>query len=480
MQKVIPLGTATVREAAATATSRVLHFPETLDRTNRTFICAVVFMDLVEYGKKPVAEQLQIKDRLNSHISEAIQDVPASDRIILDTGDGVAINFLGDPEDALFVAMNLARAIANSAIEARIGVNVGPVRLVRDVNNQPNIIGDGINVAHHVMSFAQQGQVLVSRSYYDTVTRLSDDYARLFAYQGSRTDKHVREHEVYEVAMPDADAKTLLLRRKHARAKTLAANGNAGTGAASAAGLLASRPLAYAVTGLSMAALAAAAVYFMTNPAPSPQKQLVRTPPPARAALPVPIVPSSTPAIQPQVVTAPSVPVPEAATASIAPEPPVQAAPSPVEHAPRKTPPKGTPRVTNIRPNHGLALETHPESVRVKPAPPTSTDTKAETQEPIKPVLAPIVPTLAPSSRFQVQKPLTGPTAVVLLAISPWGEVFVDGKPAGISPPMSELELPVGKHRIEVRNSSFKPYQEDVDLSSNQTTKIKHKFAQGR
>jgi hypothetical protein len=478
MQKVIPLGTATVREAAATATSRVLHFPETLDRTNRTFICAVVFMDLLEYGKKPVAEQLQIKDRLNSHISEAIQDVPASDRIILDTGDGVAINFLGDPEDALFVAMNLAQAIASSAIEARIGVNVGPVRLVRDVNSQPNIIGDGINVAHHVMSFAHPGQVLVSRSYYDTVTRLSDDYTRLFAYQGSRTDKHVREHEVYEVAMPDADARALLLRRKHARAKTLASNGSGSKGAASAAGLLASRPLAYAVTGLSMAALAAAAVYFMTNPAPSPQKQLVRTPPP-RAALPVPIVPSSTPAVQPEVVTAPPVTVPEVATASIAPEPRVQAAPSPV-HAPAKISPKATPRVASIRPNHGLALETHPESARVKPAPPTPTDIKAEPQEPIKPVLAPIVPAPAPSSPFQVQKPVMGPTAVVLLAISPWGEVFVDGKLAGISPPMSELELAVGKHRIEIRNSSFKPYQEDVDLSSNQTTKIKHKFAQGR
>ena len=479
MQKVIPLGTATVREAAATATSRVLHFPETLDRTNRTFICAVVFMDLVEYGKKPVAEQLQIKERLNSHISEAIQDVAASDRIILDTGDGVAINFLGDPEDALIVAMHLAQAFVSSTIEARIGVNVGPVRLVRDVNNQPNIIGDGINVAHHVMSFAQQGQVLVSRSYYDTVTRISDDYARLFAYQGSRTDKHVREHEVYEVAMPDADARAFVLRRKHARAKTLAADGSGST-AVSRGGLLASRPLAYVVTGISMVALAAAAFYFVTNPAPSPQTQRVRTPAPARTPLPVPVVPSSTPASQPQVAMPSPVAVAEPAPVPVVPEPPVQAAPSPVEHAPKKTPPKATPRVANSRPTHGMAPETHPESARVKPATPAPTDTRPETPEPIKPVLAPIVPAPAPSSPFQIQKPVSGPTAVVLLAISPWGEVFVDGKLAGISPPMSELELAVGKHRIEVRNGSFKPYQEDVELGSNQTTRIKHKFAQGR
>ncbi len=57
-----------------------------------------------------------------------------------------------------------------------------------------------------------------------------------------------------------------------------------------------------------------------------------------------------------------------------------------------------------------------------------------------------------------------GATALVQLAISPWGEVFVDGKSVGVSPPMAELELTPGKHRIEVRNGDFKPYQEDVEL----------------
>ncbi len=91
---------------------------------------------------------------------------------------------------------------SDAPVEVRIGVNLGPVRLVRDSNGQPNIIGDGINVAERVMSFAGTGQVLVSRSYYELLTRACEDYARLFTYQGSRTDKHVREHEIYEVAGP--------------------------------------------------------------------------------------------------------------------------------------------------------------------------------------------------------------------------------------------------------------------------------------
>jgi hypothetical protein len=49
------------------------------------------------------------------------------------------------------------------------------------------------------MSFAEPGQLLVSRSYYDIVSCLSQEYAKLFQYQGARADKHVREHDIYAV-----------------------------------------------------------------------------------------------------------------------------------------------------------------------------------------------------------------------------------------------------------------------------------------
>jgi len=165
---------------------------------NRTFICSVVFIDIVGYSKKSVAEQLQIKERLNALLAQALADVPAKDRIILDTGDGAAISFLGDPEEALFLGIAMRDALrTDSALQLRTGINLGPVRLVRDINGQPNIIGDGINVAQRIMSFAGINQVFVSRSYYEVVSALSPDYALLFAFEGSRTDKHVREHEVY-------------------------------------------------------------------------------------------------------------------------------------------------------------------------------------------------------------------------------------------------------------------------------------------
>jgi hypothetical protein len=121
-----------------------------------------------------------------------------------------AISFLGDPEDALFVTLSLREAMVregmtSTMVEAsgedsvRMGINLGPVKLVKDINGHPNIIGDGINVAQRIMTFARPGQIVVSRSYYDVVSNLASEYAKLFSYEGSRTDKHVREHEIYVV-----------------------------------------------------------------------------------------------------------------------------------------------------------------------------------------------------------------------------------------------------------------------------------------
>ncbi|MDH5534933.1 MAG: adenylate/guanylate cyclase domain-containing protein, partial [Betaproteobacteria bacterium] len=174
-------------------------------RINRTVICSVVFLDIVEYSRKPVAAQIRLKERLNDLLTTALADVAPNDRIILDTGDGAAISFLGDPEDALFVGLSLREALAGpqlpetADLRMRIGINLGPVKLITDLNGQPNIIGDGINVAQRVMSFAEAGQILVSRSYYEVVSCMSEDYVKLFQYEGARTDKHVREHEVYAV-----------------------------------------------------------------------------------------------------------------------------------------------------------------------------------------------------------------------------------------------------------------------------------------
>jgi len=171
----------------------------------RTLVTSVLFLDIVGYSKKSVAEQMSMKQVFNDALARSLKPIPTGDRVILDTGDGAAVTFLGNPEDALFSGLLLQHS---TTLEVRMGINLGPVRLVKDLNGQTNILGDGINVGQRVMSFADIGQLLVSRSFYEVVSRLSDQYDNLFTHIGERKDKHVRAHEVYSVnvspeALPD-------------------------------------------------------------------------------------------------------------------------------------------------------------------------------------------------------------------------------------------------------------------------------------
>ena len=172
-----------------------------IEQAGRTIIGSIMFIDIVRYSEAPNSLQLAMKARLNAVIGEAVAAVAAQERVILDTGDGAAICFLGDPEDALFAATAINEAIRKTAGEAaqelRTGINLGPIKLVTDLNGRTNVVGDGANVAQRIMSFADIGEILVSRSYYEVVARLREGNEALFRYMGSKRDKHVREHQLY-------------------------------------------------------------------------------------------------------------------------------------------------------------------------------------------------------------------------------------------------------------------------------------------
>jgi len=166
--------------------------------SGRTLVCSILFLDIVDYSKRDVGEQVRLKNIFNLVMTSALGHVEPDERLVVDTGDGAAITFLGDPERALYVALEVFDNVGE--LPVRMGINLGPVSLMKDLNGLDNVIGDGINVAQRIMSFANSGELLVSRIFYDVVSRLSDDYAAMFKMEGSHTDKHQRAHDVYSVS----------------------------------------------------------------------------------------------------------------------------------------------------------------------------------------------------------------------------------------------------------------------------------------
>jgi len=201
----------TKQEAEATAVLKAQQEAETTKpktaayQAARSTSATVLFFDVVGYTKQTVNKQIEIKKQFNQLVTDCLDARGDDERIILDTGDGAAIGFLQHPEDALEVAMQFRKTVmANQhqdypELKVRIGIHLGPVNIAKDMNGRSNMVGDGINDAQRVMSFAGIDQVYISRAYYDFVSRLSDEYDNLFQYRGLQKDKHGREHPVYEL-----------------------------------------------------------------------------------------------------------------------------------------------------------------------------------------------------------------------------------------------------------------------------------------
>jgi class 3 adenylate cyclase len=431
---------------------------------NRTLICSVLFIDIVEYSRKAVAEQIALKDRLNTLLSDALRGVALNDRIILDTGDGAAISFIGDPEDALFVATALRDTIQaqpGSPLATRMGINLGPVRLVKDINGRPNVIGDGINVAQRVMTFADPGQVLVSRSYYEVVSRLSEETSKLFSYEGARTDKHIREHEVYAVGAvqpPLRRAEPEVESHKQAEPPSPAALDRATETVRTFTYSIARRPplaTAFAVAAILMVAVAVRAsreppeapgaeASIAVAPIVVPQKPIESTPPSQK---PEPQRRTETPPTQkPEPQRRAETPPPQKPEPERRAEAPASAPVPPAPEKERATK-KIAPAVTEAAPTKAREREAARKSSEAPP--------EAASEAKVAAATAP---------------------ATLSIAVAPWGEVHIDGKRHGVSPPLQEIQLSPGKHRIELRNTGAKPHVVNVDAKPGERIRIKHKF----
>jgi class 3 adenylate cyclase len=329
-----------------------------INKMDRTWLCSVLFMDIANYSSQSVDMQMKWKSRFNGYLAETIHDVPESERVILDTGDGAAVCFLGAPEAAMFAALQLCQFFIvderaqEPGLRVRLGINLGPVKLVRDINGALNALGDGINAGQRIMSFAAANKILVSQSFFEVVSRLSDDYKLMFQLKGVEADGHVREHTVYHLTPPGSG------KRDHAVAN---AAGQAVPPAAAPAGSAPASPAQHAprnrsflwlvAAGAALAVLlTASALHFYQSSGPANlkvgpdgqnQPSAPNPAPAARIAEPVPPAPVMSSAEKSK--SAPSrgeTPGARAGTASVAsvraentPAPPLPFQPAPVAPA---------------------------------------------------------------------------------------------------------------------------------------------------
>lgn len=170
-----------------------------------------VFLDVVGFThNRSVEAQSDIVRSLNEIVNSCLasEEVDKDQMILLPTGDGMCLVFLNveDPYDIhVGVAEGIVQKIAQHNQETsnemrqfsvRIGVNANTDNLVTDINNRQNIAGAGINMAARIMGMADENQILVGESVYDTLQYREKYMGQFREHVG--TVKHGHRIRIYQ------------------------------------------------------------------------------------------------------------------------------------------------------------------------------------------------------------------------------------------------------------------------------------------
>ncbi len=68
------------------------------------------------------------------------------------------------------------------------------------------------------------------------------------------------------------------------------------------------------------------------------------------------------------------------------------------------------------------------------------------------------------------------PPGAVIFDVKPEGEIYIDGVLKGTSPPLKRVQLPSGKHVVEIRSGTLKPMTVDLAIGPGEEFMVQHTF----
>lgn len=131
---------------------------------------------------------------------------PAS-TVIFPTGDGMNIGFSDSPEKPLRLAIELHKLISRynetrkgkDKIYIRVGIDTGPVYILKDLNGKDNVWGPGIIMARRVMDLGGPMQVFASARIANDIRKLSPEYKAIMHPIGDYIIKHGEQLLIYNI-----------------------------------------------------------------------------------------------------------------------------------------------------------------------------------------------------------------------------------------------------------------------------------------
>jgi hypothetical protein len=173
------------------------------------------FIDIVGLSNPELAVHRQKEKivRLNEFIASCNSFRKISDdlKIILPSGDGMAIGYENNPELPYKLSVELhaflrkynKRMDTDNRIKVRIGLSSGPVFTVYDISNKLNVWGPGIIMARRVMDLGDSWHILLTENFAMQLKPLYEEYRNNIRLIGSYEIKHGEKINVYSAYCDD-------------------------------------------------------------------------------------------------------------------------------------------------------------------------------------------------------------------------------------------------------------------------------------
>lgn len=158
----------------------------------------------------PTKEQARKVVVLNELIArtETFQNRDTNTTVILPTGDGMAIGFSESPEYPLRLSIQLHKILSeynkakrrkDEKVLLRIGIDIGPVYIIKDLNGQDNVWGPGIILTRRVMDLAGDQNIFCSSRFAEDVRVLSPEYKEIMHPIGDYSIKHGEQLNIFNI-----------------------------------------------------------------------------------------------------------------------------------------------------------------------------------------------------------------------------------------------------------------------------------------
>lgn len=123
-----------------------------------------------------------------------------------------------------------------------------------------------------------------------------------------------------------------------------------------------------------------------------------------------------------------------------------------------------------------IRAQSQPQPVAADPAPPSPA---MEAEPAMKNIPAHAGETRRPMADLQIKNAAAsgGGQAYLVLDVTPWGSVYINGKKVGVSPPLTRIPVSAGRHVVEIHGTSAPGvYHYRVDLQASEKKHISARF----